>query len=160
MKRILTIKAKAGMIVAGDVYTDNNHLVISRGTVLDDDIIERLKYYSVFDFFIEDDKPVKLTSYTQDDLERHIFEEYNVETGSYYEKIKQSEEFEIFEKMFNESVTNIKDCINDVITKNATVRVDELLNSVKKITDDFKPDVSLFDMIHCIEGYDDLTYIH
>ena len=160
MKRILTIKAEEGMRVAGDVYTDNNHLVISRGTVLDKEIIERLKYYSIFDFFIEDDKPVKLSSYNQDDLERLIFDEYNIETGSYYEKIKQSEEFEIFEQMFQESVTNIKDCINEVVTKNAQVKVDELLNSVKKITDDFKPDVSLFDMIHCIEGYDDLTYIH
>ena len=160
MKRILTIKAEEGMVVAGDVYTDNNHLVISRGTVLDRDIIERLKYYSIFDFFIEDDKPVKLSSYNQDDLERLVFQGYHIETGSYYQKIKESEEFEVFEKLFQDSVRNIKDCINDVVMKNKEVKVDELLESVKKITDDFKPDVSLFDMIHCIEGYDDLTYIH
>lgn len=160
MKRILTIKAEEGMVVAGDVYTDNNHLVISRGTVLDKDIIERLKYYSVFDFFIEDDKPVKLSSYNQDDLERMIFQEYHIETGSYYQKIKESAEFEIFERMFQDSVSNIRSCINDVVTKNEDVKVDELLQSVKKITDDFRPDVSLFDMLHCIEGYDDLTYIH
>lgn len=160
MKRILTIKAEEGMIVAGDVYTDNNHLVISRGTVLTRDIIERLRYYSIFDFFIEEDKPMKLSTYNQDDLERMIFQEYHIEAGSYYQKIKASAEFEVFEKMFQESVKGIKDCINDVVMKNEEVKVDELLYSVKKITDDFKPDVSLFDMLHCIEGYDDLTYIH
>lgn len=160
MKRILTIKAKEGMVVAGDVYAENNHLVIARGTVLNKDIIERLKYYSVFDFFIEDDKPVKLASYNQDDLERHIFSEYKIESGGYYRKIKQSEQFEEFEEMFQESVKSIQSCINDVVTKNKEIHIEELLCSVKKITDDFKPDVSLFDMIHCIEGYDDLTYIH
>ncbi len=160
MKRILTIKAKEGMVVAGDVYTSNNHLVISRGTVLDKEIIERLKYYSIFDFFIEDDKTSKLSSYNQDELERMIFQEYNIETGKYYQKIQESEEFVIFEKMFQDSVRDIKGCINDVISKSTEVKIEELLYSVKKITDDFKPDVSLFDMLHCIEGYDDLTYIH
>ena len=160
MKRILTIKAEEGMIVAGDVYAENNHLVILRGTVLTRDIIDRLKYYSVFDFFIEDDKPIKLASYNQEDLERHIFSEYKIESGGYYRKIKESEQFQVFESLFQESVNNIKDCINDVVTKNAGMDVEALLESVKKITDDFKPDVSIFDMIHCIEGYDDLTYIH
>ncbi len=160
MKRILTIKAKEGMVVAGDVYTDNNHLVISRGTTLDRDIIERLKYYSIFDFFVEDDKTAKFSSYNQEELERMIFEEYHIETGSYYDKIKESEEFEAFERMFQHSVQDIRNSINDVISKSNDVKVDQLLHSVKKITDDFKPDVSLFDMLHCIEGYDDLTYIH
>ena len=160
MKRILTIKAEEGMVVAGDVYGENNHLVIPRGTVLTIDIIDRLKYYSVFDFYIEDDKPVKLKSYNMDDLERHIFSEYKIESGNYYNKIKESEQFKVFEDMFQESVSKITECINAVVTKSGEVNIDQLLDSVKKITDDFKPDVSLFDMIHCIEGYDDLTYIH
>lgn len=160
MKRILTIKAEEGMVVAGDIYDDNNHLIIGRGTVLTGEIIDRLKYYAVFDFFIEDNNPIKLTTYDQDDLERHIFSEYKIESGSYYRKIKASEQFEVFENMFQESVKNIQECINDVVVKADNIRIDALLNSVKKITDDFKPDVSLFDMIHCIEGYDDSTYIH
>lgn len=160
MKRILTIKAKEGMIVAGDVYTTNNHLIISRGTVLTEAIIDRLKYYSIFDFFVEEEEPKKLSSYDQDELERMIFQEYKIEAGSYYDKIKKTVEFEAFEKNFQESVKEIKDSINAVVYKSSDVKVDELLHSVKRITDDFKPDISLFDMMHCIEGYDDLTYIH
>ena len=95
-----------------------------------------------------------------DDLERHIFSEYKIESGNYYKKIKESEQFKIFESLFQESVNNITDCINAVVTKSGEVNLEQLLDSVKKITDDFNPDVSLFDMIHCIEGYDDLTYIH
>ena len=51
MRRMLTIKAKPGMVVAGDVYTEDNKLVITKGTVLDSEIIDKLKYYSIFDFF-------------------------------------------------------------------------------------------------------------
>ena len=160
MKRILTIKAEEGMVVAGDVYNESNHLVIPRGTVLTRDIIDRLKYYAVFDFFVEDEKPVKLASYNMDDLERHIFSEYKIDSGGYFRRIKESEQFKEFENMFQESVNNITDCINAVVTKSGEVNLEQLLDSVKKITDDFNPDVSLFDMIHCIEGYDDLTYIH
>ena len=130
MKRILTIKAEAGMVVAGDVYGDNNHLVIPRGTVLTIDIIDRLKYYSVFDFYIEDDKPVKLKSYNMDDLERHIFSEYKIESGNYYKKIKESEQFKIFENLFQESVNNITNCINAVVTKSEEVNIDQLLACV------------------------------
>ena len=160
MKRILTIKAREGMVVANDVYTGSNQLIISKGTVLKDEIIERLKYYSIFDIFIEEEKKNDLLSYNQDELERMIFQEYKIEAGSYYEKIKQSVEFEAFERKFQESVRVMKDCINDVVTKSSNVKVDQLLYSVKKITDDSKPDISLFDMMHCMEGYDDLTYIH
>lgn len=164
MRRVLTIKARIGDIVAGDVYTDGGHLVIKKGTVLDNDIIEKLKYYSIFDFFVEDEKAI---SYEQDDLEKMIFSETEDEKESecatsdpYYKRIKQSEEFKKFENIFNSSVVRVQESINDMIYKNSPVNVDELLGDIKKITHEFKPDVSLFDMVHCIEGYDDLTYVH
>lgn len=159
MKRVLTIKAKEGMVIAGDVYTDGGHLVITKGTVLDKEIIEKLKYYSVFDFFIVEES---LISYEQDDLERMIFSDENVigEDESYYKKIKQTEKFKKFEGMFNESVVKVEKSINDMVFRNSPIQVNELLEDVKKITQEFKPDVRLFDMVHCIEGYDDLTYVH
>lgn len=160
MKRVLTIKAKIGEVVGSDVYTDGGHLVIKKGTVLDQDIIEKLKYYSIFDFFVEDKKEI---SYEQDDLERMIFEEDEedaTEEDAYYKKIKKTEEFKKFESIFNSSVVRVQESINDIIYKNAPVDVDALLGDIKKITKEFKPDVSLFDMVRCIEGYDDLTYVH
>lgn len=159
MKRVLTIKAKEGLVVAGDVYTDGGHLVICKGTVLDKSIIDKLKYYSIFDFFVEEETVV---SYEQDDLERMIFSEpeaQKTEKG-FYSNIRATEEFKKFEGMFNESVVRVKDSINDLVYKNSPINVNEMLDDVKKITNEFKPDVSVFDMVHCIEGYDDLTYVH
>lgn len=160
MKRVLTIKAREGSIVAGDVYTPGGHLVIKKGTVLDKNIIEKLKYYSIFDFFVEEDE---FTTYEEDDLERMIFAEKSENLGeeeSYYKKIRKTEKFQKFECMFNDSVVRVKDSINDIIYKNSPIDVNALLDDVKKITQEFKPDVHVFDMVHCIEGYDDLTYVH
>ena len=160
MKRVLTIKAQEGAVVAGDVYTAGGHLVIPKGTVLDKEIIEKLKYYSIFDFFIEESE---ITSYEQDDLERMIFSEEEQEAGeedAYYKRLRKSEEFKKFEGMFNKSVVKMKESINDIVFKNAPIDVDDMLCDIRNVTREFKPDVSLFDMVHCIEGYDDQTYVH
>lgn len=160
MKRVFTIKAREGLVVASDVYTEGGHLVITKGTVLDRAIIEKLKYYGIFDFFVEENE---YTSYEQDDLERMIFAEKLEdvgEEGSYYTRIRQSEHFRKFESIFNDSVVRVKDSINEMVYKNSPVKVEEMLDDIKKITHEFKPDVGLFEMVHCIEGYDDLTYVH
>lgn len=47
-KRILTSRATQNMIVADDVYTSDDKLVIPEGTVLTEDIIDSLKEYGVF----------------------------------------------------------------------------------------------------------------
>ena len=158
MKRILTVNAKPGMIIAGDVYTDAGLLVVPKGTVLDKGVIEGIKSYAVYDFFIEEEKK-KPISYEIDDLDRMILEDDGTSKG-YYDKIKETEEFHKFEAKFTESVKSLEDNINNIVKLNNPVCVEDLLSTVKKITDKFKPDVTLFDMIHCIEGYDDSTYIH
>ena len=45
--RIFASQAVPGMVVAEDVYTFNNQMIISAGTVLDDKMITRMKFYSV-----------------------------------------------------------------------------------------------------------------
>lgn len=161
MKRILTIKAVEGLTVAGDVYTEKGQLVIRKGTVLNREIIEKLKMYGVFDFFVEEDKAM---AYTVDELEHNILtnddDEDNINDSSYYKRVRESQKFQRFENMFNESLVEVQSSINDLVFKNNPINVDALIDSVREITHEFKPDVSVFDMLHCIEGYDDLTYVH
>ena len=55
MRRVLTLEAATGMVIAGDVYSANGHLVLVRGTILNTETIEKLKKYSVFDFFVTEE---------------------------------------------------------------------------------------------------------
>ena len=45
--KILTRQASPGMVIANDIYTFNNQLIIPTGTVLTDKVITRLKFYSI-----------------------------------------------------------------------------------------------------------------
>lgn len=161
MKRVLTIKAVVGLTVASDVYTEKGQLVIKKGTVLDRGIIEKLKLYGVFDFYVEEDKAM---AYTIDELERNASGiDEALESGSdsaYYRRIRESEKFQKFESMFNNSLVEVHSSINDIVFKNNPIDAEAMLDSIKNITHGFEPDVSVFDMLHCIEGYDDLTYVH
>lgn len=47
-KRILTSRAAENMVVADDVYTTDDKLVIPEGTVLTEEIIKSLKEYGIF----------------------------------------------------------------------------------------------------------------
>ena len=45
--RVFASQAVPGMVVAEDVYTFNNQMIIAAGTTLDDKMITRMKFYSV-----------------------------------------------------------------------------------------------------------------
>lgn len=162
MKRVLTIKAVVGLTVASDVYTEKGQLVIKKGTVLNREIIEKLKMYGVFDFYVEEDKAM---AYTVDELERNILDDDSdggddLNDSAYYRRIRKSKKFQRFENMFNESLVEVQSSINELVLKNNPINAQAMIDSIKEITNGFRPDVSVFDMLHCIEGYDDLTYVH
>ena len=55
-KRILTSRAAENMVVADDVYTTDDKLVIPEGTVLTEEIIKSLKEYGIFAIRIKVDE--------------------------------------------------------------------------------------------------------
>ena len=58
MKRVRTSELIPGMTTVEDVYSFNNQLVVGKGTVLDDELIQRLEYYSVLSIHVDDEAPV------------------------------------------------------------------------------------------------------
>ena len=56
--RIFASQAVPGMVVAEDVYTFNNQLIIAAGTTLDDKMITRMKFYSVATIVIKKEEKV------------------------------------------------------------------------------------------------------
>ncbi len=158
MTRILTMRAKEGMIVASNIYTSSDRLVILKGTELTEEILDKLKYYGIFDFYIED--AVLDDIKDLEDWESDTLIDNDPRTHRYYDRIRNTPEFGEFEKIFNHSAKAIKDNIDAIALNGSTVHFDILLDAVNSITDKFEPKASLFDMLKCIEGYDDLTYIH
>lgn len=148
MKRVYTPNARFGMKVAGDIYTESGILIIKRGTVLDKESIELLKKYSVFDFYIFE----KETGLENADKV--------LNSKEYYERIIVTPEFKEFKKTFVVKVEEFTNTLNDIAVKNAKLNIDELIKCVESVTEGFQQNVWLFDALHCIEGYDDMTYHH
>ena len=48
IREIHITMAKEGMVIATDIYTDKNELVLPVNTVLDKEIIQQLKRYGIF----------------------------------------------------------------------------------------------------------------
>ena len=144
-QKILTSQAIPGMVVAEDVYTKDLHLIIGKDTVLTDKIITRLEFYSITD----------ITVYAKDSF-IHIENEYIENT--FFNEIKNSESFKLFNKAYHNAVNNIKESFNNLVRNNQDVNPDQLLLDVNKILYQCKTNIELFNMLHCMREYDDTTY--
>ncbi|MBQ4067646.1 MAG: HD-GYP domain-containing protein [Lachnospiraceae bacterium] len=143
-KKIYVGSAQCGMKLASDVYDASSRLIVKAGTVLDDTIINKLNIYSVYSINVVVD----------------AIKEEKVEYKNYYERLKETEEFKGFKAKFEESVDGLRSSLNAMVTKNVMVDEDKMLNDVKSVIEANKKGSSMLDMLNCMQGYDDLTYVH
>lgn len=82
------------------------------------------------------------------------------EEPSHFEKLKSSPEFKQFQQTFENNVTEIKGQINDIVERNAPIEVDNMLDSTMKLLSTQTNSFGVFDMLHNMRQFDDLTYAH
>lgn len=148
MPRILTQDLVPGMVTAEDVFTYNNQLILPKDLELTDKTITKLEFYSILSVRIKDDTAaIEPASPPKEDI-------------SYSEKIKASPEFKEFKKNFDDSISNVKSSINDIVNKHAPVDVEALLSQTNRLLSDSPSGIHIFDMLHNMRQYDDPTYAH
>lgn len=145
--KIFISQAVPGMIVAEDVFTKDNHLVISKETKLTDKIITRLEFYSI----------IEITVYTMS--VPSDASEFLVDT-TYYEKIKHSESFQRFHLAYKNTVNEFKNTLDQIVTAQKEIDTDQLLADTSRILYQCDSNIEVFNMLHCIRDYDDTTYVH
>lgn len=150
MKRISTTQLTPGMVVAKDVYTMDDQLILPEGFSLTDRTITRLLYYSIPFVYIKE----KVDVAPSPSIETKVPET----THSTY--IKNSPEFQKFSDEFKQDVSHFKTILNDVVEKNAPLDVDLLLRDTLSLLDTSRGNIHVFDMLHNLRQYDDLTYTH
>lgn len=169
-KRILTTKAKANMVTSEDVYSADNQLIIPKGTVLTEDIIAALKDHSIYAIRVDtswdgvtpvmiEEEPGEITEDTNEE---------NPDTESEIPEIpddgiintKDTKEFREFESSFIESVDDLKNVFNSVVMKNEEIDTGLLLSDVKDVVSKGRNSFHILDMLQCMRGYDDVTYVH
>ncbi len=138
-----------GMIVADSVYTFSNQLIIQAGVCLTDKIITRLKFYSVdlVHIRVEDNTPEPLPIAP---LVKEL----------YLEKLKGSHEFIQFNQTLLKKVDTLKTTMQDLVDGSKEIDIQALYEDVNSIIASSRNGLHVFDMLHCMRNYDDLTYIH
>ena len=82
------------------------------------------------------------------------------EEPSHFEKLKASREFQAFKQAFNKNVDNLRTSLNDIVKKNTPIHVDTLIGETMQIISDQGSTFGVFDMLHNMRDFDDLTYAH
>lgn len=148
-KKIFVQQAVPGLIVADNVYTFSNQLIISEGTKLTDKIITRLKFYSIHQILIQlIDDEVKLTPVT------------DAASNLYLERLKSSDEFEEFSGTILTTVDKFHNALDHIEDGDGKIDTTALYHDIKSIMTQGRNNLHVFDMLHCMRDYDDMTYIH
>ena len=148
MKRVRTSELVPGMTVAEDVYSYNNQMIVPNNTVLTDKMITRLEFYSVLAVRIHEDSVPQTEEISQFDM------------PSYSQRIKASKEFKEFEASFVRTTESFKRNLRSIVDERAPINTEELVSNISNLMANQTSSISIFDMLHNMRQYDDLTYAH
>ncbi len=142
--RIRTDQAEAGMKVASDIYSSNNQLIITKNTILDERMITRLRFYNIYGLLIYKSGP-----------KIEVIDEV-----SYIEMLRSTPEFKKFNRTYVDTVQNIEDNFNQILTGTSDFEIDALLEETNRILMEGRNGAHILEMLHGIRNYDDMTYVH
>ena len=163
------------MIVATDIIVDGQ-LILPKGLTLTDRAIYRLSTYNIKDIRIEDPVDMEVEEIEDEEEEEGIVSVADALLGmttetqdsvipefeepSHFEKLKASPQYQQFRSEFTENVGVLKASLNQIVEKNAPIKVDDLIGDTMKIIASQSNTFSVFDMLHNMRDFDDLTYTH
>ena len=142
VERIMISRAAPGMELARDIYSRSGQIILNAGSVLDAQKISKIMFYSVDSITvykpqIQTDPGLTLT-----------------------QQIKNSVEFREFSRNYDSTVSALKDSMNSVIVENAEIDGDFLIGEIDKMISETGSKSKIFNMLHCIRDYDEMTYMH
>lgn len=156
-QRISTSHAEPGMMVAEDIYSFSDQLIIGEGTALTDKMITRLNFYSIPDLLI------RLPDEEADPLPAPATKKASAEYFSdttYVSRIKHSTEFRHFSREFTKAMISYRGQINSIVENHENFNTTNLIKDVSSLFASYRSPGKLFDMMMGIRDLDDATYIH
>lgn len=141
--RIRTDQAEPGMTVASDIFTSGNQLIITKGTILDDRMITRLRFYNIYGLLVYREAGIQ-----------------DVQPESYIDMLRSTPEFRKFNRTYVDTVSHVEISFNEVLYGNKDLDVDQLLSETDRILREGRNGAHIMEMLHGIRNYDDMTYVH
>ncbi len=146
MSRVDTDKLKPGMVLHSDAYNYDDKLILPEGMVLNEKAIDKLHQHGITSVVIDDSAGVVPAP---EDTE-----------NSYAARLRATPEFKKYKEDFEETVQVMSQTMSDVVTKNAPLEADKLVDEAMSILHPPGGDINVFDMVHNMRQYDDITFAH
>lgn len=147
MSKVNVTDLVPGMILESDVYNYNDQLILPEGLCLNDKAITKLTFYSIQSVRIKDSSVNKNTN-----MDR--------EESSYSQRLKKSPEFIQFKRDFESAVNHMQSAMVDMVSSNLPMDISSVASDALMLLHPPEGDINVFDMIHNMRQYDDLTYAH
>lgn len=147
MRIIPTLQLVPGMIAAQDVLSMDNRFILKKGTTLTDSLITKLDLYGVLSVAVEKESVLRP-------------QEWQDPEQNFADRVKNSPEFKEFHNDYVVEVDTFKEKLNTVITKNAPLNVQNMIDDALKLLNQHRGRIGIFDMLHNMREFDDSTYSH
>lgn len=163
MKKVQVSNLIPGMITAEDIYTFSGKLLVGRGVTLLDNLIAKLEFYSIVSVKVEDELAEGFfeTNAPMDNMAGAKSIDTTIKKDAKMtlsEQIRQSPEFIEFKARFDEAVPRFKEILDATAMRDEDFRYNLLEDIPMSITND--GNMHIFDMLHNMREYDDMTYVH
>lgn len=147
MKIVPTIQLVPGMIAAQDILSTDNRFILKKGTILTDAMITKLDLYGILTVAVEKE------SYREPQA-------WNDPEQSFTDRVKNSPDFKAFHDDYVVEVESFREKLNSVITKNAPLDIQNMINDALKLLNEHRGRIGIFDMLHNMREFDDSTFSH
>lgn len=139
MKTVACMALTDGMILANDVYSFQKKLIAKENDVVNRELVAKLSRYSIMCVDIK---------------EEHDF------ITTHFERIRQSETFRNFEKIYHYNLNSCKFMLQSFLNDHTPVNVSYLLQLHDNIINCCKQEELLEMLFHLLPDKDDFTYAH
>ncbi len=150
MASVMATELKEGMITSADTYSADGKMILPKDTVLTKSIINRLASNDVV--FVE----------ITDETAGGNFEEPEAQAGDLIvdNKLLDTPEYKKFSRRYRKQIDDLTHHLNEIVTKNAPVQVDAMLNNTMTIIHAAGSPYSVFTMMSTMKNFDDSTFHH
>lgn len=139
MKAVACMALTDGMILAKDIYSFQKKIIAKENDVVNRELVAKLSRYSIMCVDIKEEQDFTKTS---------------------FERIRQSEDFRNFEKVYHYNLNSCKFMLQSFLNDHTPINVSYLLQLHDNVLNCCKPEELLEMLFHLLPDKDDFTYAH
>ncbi|MBR5179005.1 MAG: HD-GYP domain-containing protein [Lachnospiraceae bacterium] len=148
VRKIRISDASAGMLVAEDVVNDIGQLIFPAEARLTDKAIARIQFHAI--------RYIRIYLENEEESEP----DQSIDELSYFEKLRDSEEYNTFNEQFTDVADTFEKEMMRVLHEGGDTDSRSLSNGVKKILSSCRSGIQVFDLLHCTRSYDEVVFAH